>query len=91
MKHHSETEVIEVRKLWEPLRVRLDRKFETLAGTYSSTRRARQPARLRHCHGALLIGSSLVGAFATGGSQVPLLGVSAFAGFALALVSSRRL
>ena len=34
MKHHSETEVIEDRKLWEPLRVRLDRKFETLAGRH---------------------------------------------------------
>ena len=38
--------------------------------------------------GALLIGSSLLGAFATGGPQVPLLGVPvvAFAGFTLALV-----
>jgi ubiquinone biosynthesis protein len=38
--------------------------------------------------GALLIGSSLIGAFATGGLQVPYLGVSvvAFAGFTLALV-----
>ncbi len=38
--------------------------------------------------GALLIGSSLLGAFATGGPQVPFLGVPvvAFAGFALALV-----
>ncbi len=32
MKHRSETEVLEDRKLWEPLRARLDRKFETLAG-----------------------------------------------------------
>jgi hypothetical protein len=32
MKYHSEIEVIEDRKLWEPLQVRLDRKFETLAG-----------------------------------------------------------
>ena len=40
--------------------------------------------------GALLIGSSLLGAFATGGPQVPYLGVAvvAFAGFALALVMS---
>ncbi len=40
--------------------------------------------------GALLIGSSLLGAFATGGPQVPYLGVTvvAFAGFALALVMS---
>ena len=40
--------------------------------------------------GALLIGSSLLGAFATGGPQVPYLGVAvvAFAGFALALVLS---
>ncbi len=40
--------------------------------------------------GALLLGSSLLGAFATGGPQVPLLGapVVAFAGFALALVMS---
>ena len=38
--------------------------------------------------GALLIGSSLLGAFATGGPQVPYLGVPAvaFAGFTLALV-----
>jgi ubiquinone biosynthesis protein len=38
--------------------------------------------------GALLIGSSLLGAFATGGPQVPFLGVPvvAFAGFTLALV-----
>ncbi len=38
--------------------------------------------------GALFIGSSLLGAFATGGPQVPLLGVPvvAFAGFTLALV-----
>ncbi len=38
--------------------------------------------------GGLLIGSSLIGAFATGGPQVPLLGVSvvAFLGFTLALV-----
>ncbi len=38
--------------------------------------------------GALLIGSSLIGAFATGGPQVPLLGVPlvAFIGFTLALV-----
>jgi len=38
--------------------------------------------------GALLIGSSLLGAFATGGPQVPLLDVPvvAFAGFTLALV-----
>jgi len=38
--------------------------------------------------GALLIGSSFLGAFATGGPQVPLLGVPvvAFAGFTLALV-----
>jgi ubiquinone biosynthesis protein len=38
--------------------------------------------------GALLIGSSLIGAFATGGLQVPYLGVSviAFVGFTLALV-----
>ena len=40
--------------------------------------------------GALLIGSSLLGAFATGGPQVPYLGVAvvAFAGFALALIMS---
>jgi ubiquinone biosynthesis protein len=39
---------------------------------------------------ALLIGSSLLGAFATAGPQVPYLGVAvvAFAGFALALVMS---
>lgn len=38
--------------------------------------------------GALLIGSSLLGAFATGGPQVPLLGVPivAFAGYTLALI-----
>ncbi len=38
--------------------------------------------------GGLLIGSSLIGAFATGGPQVPLLGVPlvAFIGFTLALV-----
>jgi ubiquinone biosynthesis protein len=38
--------------------------------------------------GGLLIGSSFIGAFATGGPQVPLLGVPlvAFIGFALALV-----
>ncbi len=38
--------------------------------------------------GGLLIGSSLIGAFATGGPQVPLLGVPlvAFLGFTLALV-----
>ncbi len=38
--------------------------------------------------GALLIGSSLLGAFATGGAQVPYLGVPivAFVGFTLALV-----
>ena len=40
--------------------------------------------------GALLIGSSFIGAFATGGPQVPYLGVPvvAFAGFTLALVMS---
>jgi ubiquinone biosynthesis protein len=40
--------------------------------------------------GALLIGSSLLGAFATGGPQVPYLGVPvvAFVGFTLALVMS---
>ena len=40
--------------------------------------------------GALLVGSSLLGAFATAGPQVPYLGVAvvAFAGFALALVMS---
>ena len=38
--------------------------------------------------GALLVGSSLLGAFSTGGPQIPLLGVPvvAFVGFALALV-----
>jgi ubiquinone biosynthesis protein len=38
--------------------------------------------------GALLIGSSLLGAFATGGSRVPYLGVPviAFVGFTLALI-----
>jgi len=38
--------------------------------------------------GALLIGSSLLGAFATGGPEVPYLGVPviAFTGFTLALV-----
>jgi ubiquinone biosynthesis protein len=40
--------------------------------------------------GALLIGSSLLGAFATGGPQVPYLGVTlvAFIGFSLALTMS---
>ncbi|HKH75328.1 MAG TPA: AarF/ABC1/UbiB kinase family protein [Rubrobacteraceae bacterium] len=40
--------------------------------------------------GALFVGSSLLGAFATAGPQVPYLGVAvvAFAGFALALVMS---
>ncbi len=40
--------------------------------------------------GALLIGSSLLGAFATGGPHVPYLGVAlvAFIGFTLALVMS---
>ena len=40
--------------------------------------------------GALLIGSSLLGAFATGGPQVPYLGVTlvAFIGFTLALIMS---
>ena len=40
--------------------------------------------------GALLIGSSLLGAFATGGPQVPYVGVAlvAFIGFTFALVMS---